>query len=259
MQLSQMHDLGGCRAIVSDVNQVHELVKSWEDSRTNAELTKTYDYIANPRKSGYRDVHLVYRYRSDNPKTEVYNGLRIELQLRSALQHAWATAVEVAGTFTGQALKSGHGSEDWLEFFRLMGAEIAQTEECPPVEGTPKDPHVLREALRDLASNLRVDDLLSGWMTSMQAIRQVATKDAHYYVLSLDTAARTLNMAAFPKASGIAAEAERSRLEKESETHPGLDVVLVSADKIEELSKAFPNYNLDTTAFIAELRAAISD
>ena len=42
--------------------------------------------------SGYRGVHLIYRYNSDR-KTE-YNTLLIEMQLRSQLQHAWATAVE---------------------------------------------------------------------------------------------------------------------------------------------------------------------
>jgi hypothetical protein len=41
----------------------------------------------------------------------IYNDLKIEMQLRSQYQHAWATAVETVGTFIGQALKSSIGPE----------------------------------------------------------------------------------------------------------------------------------------------------
>ena len=50
------------------------------------------DYITTPKDSGYRGVHLIYRYYSD--KNETFNGLKIEVQIRTALQHAWATAVD---------------------------------------------------------------------------------------------------------------------------------------------------------------------
>jgi hypothetical protein len=70
----------------------------------------------NPQKSGYRGIHLVYRY--NGRKTE-YNGLKIEIQIRTVIQHAWATAVETVGMFTQQALKSSQGEQDWLRYFAL--------------------------------------------------------------------------------------------------------------------------------------------
>jgi hypothetical protein len=66
-----------------------------------------------------------------------YNGLRIEMQLRSRLQHAWATAVETVGTFLRQALKSSQGEGAWLKFFALMGSALARREHTPLVPGTP--------------------------------------------------------------------------------------------------------------------------
>jgi len=258
MQLSQMHDLGGCRAILSDVDHVHRLVESFKTSRTKCELLREYDYIAKPRSSGYRSVHLVYRYLSTG-NGKPFNGLRIELQLRSALQHAWATAVEIAGAFKGQALKSGHGDPEWLDFFRLMGTEIALTEGCPVVPKTPSDRAVLREGLAEYATNLHVPDLLAAWAASVQALDTGVIEQAHYYILSLDIEKRQYTMNGFAQTQLAEAEEVRSRLELEKESRPSFDVVLVSADKVDELRKAYPNYSADTDAFVSELMSAIQD
>ena len=44
-------------------------------------------------------------------------GLWIEIQLRTSLQHAWATVVETVDAFTNENLKFGAGSDDWKRFF----------------------------------------------------------------------------------------------------------------------------------------------
>src|ERR1019366_9744121 len=93
------------------------------------------DYVDHPKASGYRSYHLIYRYFSDKKAT--HNGLKIEVQIRSQLQHAWATAVETVGTFIQQALKSSQGEEDWLRFFALMGSAIAYREHGELVPDTP--------------------------------------------------------------------------------------------------------------------------
>lgn len=66
-----------------------------------------------------------------------------ELQIRTKLQHAWATAVEAMGTFLGEALKAGHGPAAWRDFFATASAAIAHVESTPPVpgfEGFSKEP-----------------------------------------------------------------------------------------------------------------------
>lgn len=116
IRLSQIQDIAGCRAVVKTTAQVNQLLGSFVNSDLKHKLDHVDHYIDTPRSSGYRGVHLIYKYYSD--RNETYNGLKIEVQLRSALQHAWATAVEIVGTFTRQALKSSRGEADWLRFSR---------------------------------------------------------------------------------------------------------------------------------------------
>ena len=126
MRLSQMQDIGGCRAILLGMTQVSELEQKFSSARSNHQLANVDDYIHAPKASGYRGIHLNYKYFSDRNST--YNELKIEVQLRSRFQHAWATSVETVGTFTDQKPKSGLGSPDWLRFFALMGAAISMRE-----------------------------------------------------------------------------------------------------------------------------------
>src|SRR5664279_5137636 len=96
MRLSMMQDIGGCRAVMETVKQVDRLVNDYKSSDIKHKLHQEDDYIKNPKLSGYRGVHLVYRY---NGRKSEYNGLKIEIQIRSDIQHAWATAVETVGMF----------------------------------------------------------------------------------------------------------------------------------------------------------------
>ena len=42
------------------------------------------------------------------------------MQIRTAIQHSWATAVEMVGLFRKESLKSGFGDIKWLRFFELV-------------------------------------------------------------------------------------------------------------------------------------------
>lgn len=98
MSLWTMQDLGGCRFVVPNVGDVYTYVEKYEKSRKRHILKNQYDYIKNPKKSGYRSVHMVYQYKSD--RIETYNrNMLIEIQFRTHLQHIWATAVETMGLF----------------------------------------------------------------------------------------------------------------------------------------------------------------
>jgi len=136
MHLSQMQDLGGCRAVLSSVENVRQVADYYKtSSRMKHKLVREDSYIDQPKPSGYRATHLVYSYFSD--KSTTWNGLKIEVQIRSRRQHAWATAVETVGTFTQQALKSSLGAEAWLRFFALMSSAHSLREGTPLVPGTP--------------------------------------------------------------------------------------------------------------------------
>ena len=257
MKLSQMQDLGGCRAIFRDIESVAKVCDYYTDeSSVKHELVSLDDYVGSPKGSGYRGVHLVYRYVSDKGKT-AYNGLKIEMQLRSQFQHAWATAVETVGMFSGQALKSSIGDEDWKRFFSLMGSAVAMRENCPLVPDTPIVGKDLREEIREHASKLKVAERLDGYRNAMHNI-STASQDAFYFLMQLDPKASQLSVRGFKRNEAELAEAEYAKAEQLSKTNQGTDAVLVSVESVNALSKAYPNYFADTGLFSSLMKQAIS-
>lgn len=250
MKLTQMQDIGGCRAVLANVSEVRDLASYYEkESKIKHKRASLDDYIANPKESGYRSVHLVYRYFSDKKAIKIYNDLKIEMQLRSRYQHAWATAVETVGAFVQQALKSSQGQEDWLRFFQLMGTAIAIREKQPIVPNTPTQRQELVAELARYLDKLDVPNRLRGYMDAIQRIRK-SEEDARYYLLELDPAEGKLTVTGFafgelPKAQDKYAEAERAVQAK-----PGKDAVLVSVDSLAALERAYPNYFADTRIFL---------
>lgn len=252
MQLSQMQDIGGCRAVVSTVNQVYELVSLWGTSKAKHELLRVTDYVKNPRSTGYRSVHLVYRFQSDGHPE--YNGLRIEMQLRSRLQHAWATAVETTGDFIGQALKSNLGSEAWLRFFRLMSGAIALEENTKPVPRVSDSNAVLRRELRSAMASLNV----VGTLQTFGQIAQIRTNiaGAELFLIATNPLGKTVRITGFRRAQSERAMEEYAATEKTASGVPGAQVVLVSVDSIKKLKRAYPSYFLESRVFLSALRRA---
>ena len=208
-----------------------------------------------PRDSGYRSVHLIYRYHSD--RSETFNTLKIELQLRSRLQHAWATAVETVGTFIRQALKSSQGEEEWLRFFALMGTALAIRERTAPVPDTPTSTRQLKKELRDYARKLDVEGHLHAYQTSLRFIG-MPDFDYHYYLLQLQPGgtADDPGLTVYGYDKHDLERATEDYLEVERSTDD-VDAVLVSVDSLVSLQRAYPNYFLDTAVFLDAMNQAI--
>jgi hypothetical protein len=239
MSLNNMQDIGGCRAIlptVADVRAVEALYGS---------PFRKKDYIATPTALGYRGVHLILKYKGES-STE-YDGMQIEIQLRSRHQHLWATAVETVGQFTGTELKAGIGSDKWLRFFRLMGSVIALTEDCPTVPGTPHDAAGVMGELKFLLPEARAE-LIDYTTTVRNALTFRDHPESDYYVLKRHKKERATGIGGYSRAR--LEEANRAVIEAEAQ---GYDAVLVSTDGLANLYKAYPNYFLDMDAFIRML------
>jgi|SRR5579872_806178 len=266
MKLARMHDIGGCRAVLRTMRQVNKLVKLYTTSRgknpkTRAEFVKPYDYISAPKVDGYRSIHLVYKYRSDSPAHGCWNGLRIEIQIRSRLQHAWATAVETVDTFAGTVLKisGGTGSEktDWGRFFALVSSYIAIKEKCPLVPDTPTDKKKLIDDIAKIAKKLNVEPRLRGWMIAMHHFEDEAVAQTRAIqtaaVFLLTTNAKTRNVTYRPYPQHLLQEAQDEFLRRETAAEPGVQSVLVSVDSMDKIREAYPSYFADTTAFLRVL------
>jgi ppGpp synthetase/RelA/SpoT-type nucleotidyltranferase len=256
LNLSEMQDIGGCRAVMASVKEVQNLVSEYRKSDLRHVLDDSDDYINNPKPSGYRGFHLVYCYQSD--KKQTYNNLKIEMQIRSPLQHQWATAVETVDAFTGQALKSSSGDKEWRRFFKLIGTVIAQTEKTSPVPNTPTTKGELLDELRDLTTRLDVATRLGAYQTTLQTTQDPNTKDSHSFLLQLDTQSKNLLITGFQIGQSKEAEQRYLDAEKDLVNTPGADAVLVSVNEIKYLQRAYPNYFADTTEFIKTVQAAIA-
>ncbi len=251
MQLSRMQDIGGLRAVVKTLKLVRALEDNYLTSRFHHALVAERDYIENPKVSGYRGIHLIYRYHND--KAPDYNGLLIELQIRNKLQHSWATAVETMGTFLNHSLKSSEGPERWLKFFSLAGSAFAYLENCNLVPGYE---HLSEEetymSLFHEVEYLDVKNNLQAYTVAMDAITS-DERAGSYHLVVLNPVEQTVSIRSFGRAR--LEEANKKYTEIESKIIDGeqLQAVLVSTVSIESLRRAYPNYFLDTKEFIRQL------
>jgi hypothetical protein len=255
MNLSRMQDIGGCRAVVDTSAQVRSIQREYKRSKQQHVFVGEKDYIAQPKSSGYRGVHLVYRYAS--AQTPAYNGRLVEIQLRSRLQHAWATAVETVGTFLQQSLKSSEGSDLWLRFFAVTSSAFALVEGTPPVIDTPVDQKMLRAEVTDLASQLQVRKKLSAFGQALKIAEDTQMKTAQYFLLSLMPTQGHLAVYGYKKQELEQATAHYLEIEKSQATSPGAQTVLVAVDSLSALKRAYPNYFLDTQVFLSSLAHVI--
>jgi hypothetical protein len=253
--LTRFQDIGGCRAVVNSLSQVLELRDRYRRSRMKHKMVRERDYIAQPRTSGYRCIHLVYRYAGR--AGSAYDGLQIEIQLRTRLQHAWATAVETVGTMLEQSLKSSDGPADWLRFFALVGSAFAFVERTPAVAETPSSPAELAGEIKRLQAKLKVKDTLDTYRHALKATEQQGMGESTLYLLSLDPAAKQLTVTAFGAGEMMAATDAYAEAERDLALQPGAQVVLVGSRSLAALRKAYPNYFLDTELFLSQLDRAL--
>jgi len=265
MQLSTMQDIGGCRAIVRSMLEVRRIERLYERSigrnpTRGPIFSERSDYIRNPKTTGYRSLHYVFKYRGDVPDHECYHNLRIEIQIRSQLQHAWATAVETVSVLTHQALKSNFGSDEWKRFFALMGSVLARRERTATVPGTPTNRRELFDELQHYAAKLKVRDVLSGYGFAVFDMigQDTEAKDAEAFIVVLDPVLKEVEVRPYSADDLIQAEHDYLEVERNLNKDNGQQAVLVSAESITSLMRAYPNYFLDTGAFLEALDSALT-
>lgn len=251
MQLYRMQDLGGCRMVVPTIEEVYSYSSKFQSSKIRHELTKTNDYIQNPKKSGYRSLHMVYKFKTDTPEKDIYNQypMLIELQFRTHLQHIWATALETIGLFTNQALKAGQGSEDILRFFVVVSSLFAIKEGCPVVPNTVDDENELISEIEQINDRHHVLDMLKAIRVAIEHDTD-KSKDKHgYYILQLDYQSHMLRRWFFNPSDLEKANKLYDYLEQQRGNKP-LDIVLVRASSYGAVKAAYPNYFMDIGEFI---------
>ena len=248
--------------MLPSVDDARRVALSYEDRPSRHRVVHTDDYLSNPRASGYRGIHLVSRFELDEEEEAVYAGMRIEIQLRSRLQHAWAAAVETVGTFSGQSLKSSEGNEGWLRFFALMASEIAFSEECPLVPDTANSRDILRCELAAATGTLDAVTRLEIYRQTLKVLEgHVRNGQAEYFhIVAESWPDGTARVRWNEYARDEREEAIRAFEEVEAaiEHFPGAETVLVRVASVDSLRSAYPSHFADTRVFVAELEEAIA-
>lgn len=252
MKLHRMQDISGCRSVVATVSHVEKLSDILTNSRTRHKLHKKDDYILDPKESGYRGIHLIYKY---NGNKKAYSDFFVEIQLRSRIQHSWATSVEIVDLFTRQALKASHGSQEWLDFFKYASAEFAKLEKRPI--GNHLGNIDTKSELQGLAESLNVFNRLNAFAVSTQYVATKQDNKTDYFLLELTSEMGAIVVTQF--ASSDLDKATKTYLEKEkaAKDNPSYDVVLVAAGSMHALKAAYPNYFADSKSFLNYLSKVI--
>lgn len=257
MKLTQIQDMGGCRAIMGSVSGVRKLRHSYFKSSIRHELRKEDDYINQPKVTGYRGIHLIYKFKSDRRGPDCYNGLSIELQLRTKRQHAWATAVETVGTFLEESLKSDIGDPEWLRFFSLMSSYIAIKEKCEVVPNTPTSGILLKKEIREYANALDVINTLDAYGSALKLYEKDYSRETHIALMSLVPSEQKVDVYWFRHREIDIAHELYAQLELEYKDRAGAQTVLITGQDLNNLKKAYPNYFLDTKLFLEMVREAV--
>lgn len=242
MQLARMDDVAGCRLIFKDIKSLNRFRETFHKARFNHKRrndSNKYNYINNPKNTGYRGIHDVYEYDVNSESGKGLVGLYIEIQYRTLVQHAWATAVEVVGFITESQPKFQQGDKRYERAMALASEILARAHEN--LKGPFPDKSD-REVLEDFLEIDKELSLLKTLRGLNQAKSEVSNKKNAILIFS-DKG--ELEVRSFRDAT----DALRALFQLEEEM-PHNDIVLVRADSSEEVQLAFRNYFSDAREFI---------
>lgn len=251
MGLGGVQDIGGARFAFEDIptlTSAYELLQ--KTSLEGFSLKATYNYVEKPKESGYRSIHFVYKYHSDD---EDKDGMLVELQIRTRLQHDWATAVETAELISQSPLKASAGDEHWQDYFKLVSAIFAHREHQPVADAFEKYSEAdFCKQYDAVERQHRFTEQLNALVGAVQMVSEHSFSKG-YVVVHIDYRKKTVQLRHF-KADEIETANELYSKVESSITRETGAVVLVSVSDMNELREAYPSYFLNAYEFIASLR-----
>lgn len=237
-----MDDVAGCRLIFPSIADLYKFRRSlhaarfWHRLKNDADK---YDYIKRPKDTGYRGVHDVYVYNANSLHGRAYKGLLIELQYRTFVQHAWATAVEVIGFITESQPKFEQGDRRYQDAMALASEIIARAFEDSKSCHPEMDDGEVVDRFLALDGELGLMRMLSGLNSADGDIN-----DNKNVILIFNPDGSLIT-----KSFRDATDALRELFQLE-EANPDRDIVLVRADTSQDVREAFRNYFSDAREFI---------
>jgi ppGpp synthetase/RelA/SpoT-type nucleotidyltranferase len=268
MKLKNMQDIGGCRAIVSSQKKLYQITRELKmrpEFRNKLGKIRFKDYIKKPKEDGYRGYHLIGSFKDESNEDKL-----IEFQLRTAIQHDWATALEIVDLFTGQALKSNYGERDWKAFFSLVGSHFSLMDNIHLFSSKSgqeqlnlyqqalfREPKYVASGIeiKSYESSLEVVKNLEAFAHSLKIVdTHISEHEVKGYVLlKIDTKNANVTSTLFENTQNDDAEGMYLEYEKEAAGRKDIVVALVSTTAVGGIKEAYPNYFADSTDFLRYL------
>lgn len=254
------------RAYVANSKKVEQVIRSLRtkpEFRPRGSSVRFKDYIKNPKADGYRSYHIIGNFPDSVKKT-----YRIEVQIRTKIQHYWATALEIIDLFTNQSLKTNQGKKAWSDFFVQISSQFAAMDDIHLFynqDNTKKLKLYSSKLVEDknlassfldvvqMSKKLKVIEKLNAFANSLQIVDQ-ALKDikvSGYILIKIDLKEHLLNYEIYEESDSKEAEFKYTEAEKESaEKQSNTMVALVYTDHVDEIKQAYPNFFADSSQFI---------
>lgn len=139
-RLSKIQDIAGCRVEVENITEQDRVLT---DLVAKFPSALVYDRRLKP-SHGYRAVHVVVDI----------HGFLVEIQVRTSLQHGWASAVERLADIIDLEIKYGGGPEGLRYLLLQVSKTIAGLEE---IENYLRDLHELGHVSPDQTDSLEAE------------------------------------------------------------------------------------------------------
>ncbi|MCB5411880.1 RelA/SpoT domain-containing protein [Pseudogemmobacter faecipullorum] len=150
VRLTQLQDIGGCRIIVddnNDVNKLFDFISGKLNDSNFAKVARVTDYREAGRDdTGYRALHIILEV----------SGKMLELQIRSKIQHYWSESIERTSVIYGFRLKEKEGDPLVIDYFKEFSNclhEVEVSRQIPTkMELTLQEKREMAEAIINSAS-----------------------------------------------------------------------------------------------------------
>lgn len=161
LKLGALDDIGGCRVITSDMRTLNVVAEKIRNSFQFKAGSKEKNYIVQTPPSGYRSIHFLTKETSGNKQ------YRVEIQLRTQLQHEWASMVEAVGyvyekDYKTPAKETQPDSRDQeiLKYLKVFSQAVAYKEELEAAGehyDYSKNPAIAKMVEMGIGSRISVD------------------------------------------------------------------------------------------------------
>lgn len=260
-KLNKIHDIAGSRMIFNSLEDLSDALNKLEKIKIKdfCEISdkNKYNYLENPKEDGYRGIHKVFKYSSCN-SSEI-NGLKIELQLRTKLQHTWATTVEIYDMIKKTSLKT-------IDMKKLKTIPGNFFKCCSSIfEGIEnKNRAQIIKNINKIYTKKEFKEILNELylLKSIKNIKlpEVKSKNENqYFILITNVERQETTFFILPDVKTVSENEDENDLlinsiyRKIEEKNDKSVVLLLNLKNVKNLQDTYPNYFLDTKDFIDRL------